>query len=341
MQSTLPTVFFGGDSAFGPKNIIWAVAHGARRRDLDRQALPRRGPARAAAARRQPHQPEDGHPRVELRQRHRQRPALPRAAARQGGRPQGRARRRSSSASTASSRYLGDAALPQLRRADGVHRPRSASSATPASTSARWTASPSRPTAPEADLRTRLQAPAVNLEQDLYVSSDAARPAASWPRTRTSACIAACAPSAARPAPGTCRNSSWSRHRPDTHASSPLEAHQRLRRQVRQRQRLGLGQRQPRSSPSRSCAWACRCSSRNIFPSNIQGLPTWYEVRCHGRPAISARRGGVDLMVAMNPQTWDKDVAEHRARRLPVLRFDEAGAARRSCATTSTSSACR
>src|SRR5262249_37415775 len=28
MQSTLPRVFFGGDSAFGPKNIIWAVAHG-------------------------------------------------------------------------------------------------------------------------------------------------------------------------------------------------------------------------------------------------------------------------------------------------------------------------
>src|SRR5262249_45126018 len=28
MQSTLPSVFFGGDSAFGPKNIIWAVAHG-------------------------------------------------------------------------------------------------------------------------------------------------------------------------------------------------------------------------------------------------------------------------------------------------------------------------
>ena len=28
MQSTLPSVFFGGDAAFGPKNIIWAVAHG-------------------------------------------------------------------------------------------------------------------------------------------------------------------------------------------------------------------------------------------------------------------------------------------------------------------------
>ena len=50
-------------------------------------------------------------------------------------------------------------------------------------------------------------------------------------------------------------------------------------------------------------------SPRNIFPSNIQGLPTWYEVRVieHG---WRGRRGGVDLMVAMNPQTWDKDVAE-------------------------------
>ena len=47
--------------------------------------------------------------------------------------------------------------------------------------------------------------------------------------------------------------------------------------------------------------------SRNIFPSNIQGLPTWYEVRVSGEGWLG-RRGGVDLMVAMNPQTWDKDV---------------------------------
>ncbi|MGZ6022477.1 MAG: 2-oxoacid:acceptor oxidoreductase family protein, partial [Rhizomicrobium sp.] len=47
--------------------------------------------------------------------------------------------------------------------------------------------------------------------------------------------------------------------------------------------------------------------SRNIFPSNIQGLPTWYEVRVSGHGWLG-RRGGVDLMVAMNPQTWDKDV---------------------------------
>jgi 2-oxoglutarate/2-oxoacid ferredoxin oxidoreductase subunit alpha len=50
-------------------------------------------------------------------------------------------------------------------------------------------------------------------------------------------------------------------------------------------------------------------ASRNIFPSNIQGLPTWYEVRVSGENWLG-RRGGVDLMVAMNPQTWNKDLAE-------------------------------
>ncbi len=50
-------------------------------------------------------------------------------------------------------------------------------------------------------------------------------------------------------------------------------------------------------------------SPRNIFPSNIQGLPTWYEVRVTERGWLG-RRGGVDLMVAMNPQTWDDDIKE-------------------------------
>ena len=47
---------------------------------------------------------------------------------------------------------------------------------------------------------------------------------------------------------------------------------------------------------------------RNIFPSNIQGLPTWYEVRVSEAGHMGAR-GGTDLMVAMNPQTFDKDIA--------------------------------
>src|SRR5713226_9053007 len=50
-------------------------------------------------------------------------------------------------------------------------------------------------------------------------------------------------------------------------------------------------------------------SSRNIFPSNIQGLPTWYEVRISEKGHLG-RRGGVDMMVAMNPETWDEDIAE-------------------------------
>lgn len=50
--------------------------------------------------------------------------------------------------------------------------------------------------------------------------------------------------------------------------------------------------------------------ARNIFPSNIQGLPTWYEVRVSEAGWLGRRGGGVDLMVAMNPQTFAQDLAE-------------------------------
>ena len=72
-------------------------------------------------------------------------------------------------------------------------------------------------------------------------------------------------------------------------------------------------------------------SPRNIFPSNIQGLPTWYEVRVNEQGWLG-RRGGVDLMVAMNPQTWDADVKEietggylfyDNSKPLPKSRFRE------------------
>ena len=48
-------------------------------------------------------------------------------------------------------------------------------------------------------------------------------------------------------------------------------------------------------------------SPRNIFPSNIQGLPTWFEVRVSEAGHLG-RRGGVDIMVAMNPATFREDV---------------------------------
>jgi 2-oxoglutarate ferredoxin oxidoreductase subunit alpha len=49
-------------------------------------------------------------------------------------------------------------------------------------------------------------------------------------------------------------------------------------------------------------------SPRNIFPSNIQGLPTWYEVRVSSRGYLGCR-GGVDMMVCVNPQSMEQDIA--------------------------------
>jgi 2-oxoglutarate ferredoxin oxidoreductase subunit alpha len=46
---------------------------------------------------------------------------------------------------------------------------------------------------------------------------------------------------------------------------------------------------------------------KNIFPSNIQGLPTWYDVRVSEKGYLG-RREGVDLMVSVNPQSMKKDV---------------------------------
>ena len=50
-------------------------------------------------------------------------------------------------------------------------------------------------------------------------------------------------------------------------------------------------------------------SPKNIFPSNIQGLPTWFEVRVNENGYLGSR-GGVDIAVAMNPQSYSKDVEE-------------------------------
>jgi len=48
---------------------------------------------------------------------------------------------------------------------------------------------------------------------------------------------------------------------------------------------------------------------KNIFPSNIQGLPTWYEVRVNEKGYLG-RREGIDMMVAVNPQSMLKDVKD-------------------------------
>ncbi len=50
-------------------------------------------------------------------------------------------------------------------------------------------------------------------------------------------------------------------------------------------------------------------SPKNIFPSNIQGLPTWYEVRVSEKGYLG-RRGGVDIMLSVNPQSMASDIQE-------------------------------
>lgn len=53
-------------------------------------------------------------------------------------------------------------------------------------------------------------------------------------------------------------------------------------------------------------------SGKNVFPSNIQGLPTWYEIRVNRR-GHTARSRSFDLMVAMNPATYERDIEEVRS----------------------------
>jgi 2-oxoglutarate ferredoxin oxidoreductase subunit alpha len=51
------------------------------------------------------------------------------------------------------------------------------------------------------------------------------------------------------------------------------------------------------------------CSGKNVFPSNIQGLPTWFEIRLSPRGYVARKRGS-DFLVAMNPETAEKDLTE-------------------------------
>ena len=72
-------------------------------------------------------------------------------------------------------------------------------------------------------------------------------------------------------------------------------------------------------------------SGKNLFPSNIQGLPTWYEIRVSGA-GYAGRALDYDIMVAMNAQTYAKDVQE----RVPAVTCSMTphGHCRKSCTAT-------
>lgn len=48
-------------------------------------------------------------------------------------------------------------------------------------------------------------------------------------------------------------------------------------------------------------------SSKNLFPSNIAGLPTWYTIRA-SKDGYVARKKEIDILIAMNPETWKEDM---------------------------------
>ena len=137
---------------------------------LDPQLLPGCPGHRAAAAGHEPHQPEDGAQRVELSQRL-QSGAAPEDAPRRSGRALRAVEYRSGAGLHRRTDRARSAALPELRHRDRLHRRNAASSATPASTSVRCSASPSREAAKRPIFGTRLSAPAVNLDQALYASA--------------------------------------------------------------------------------------------------------------------------------------------------------------------------
>jgi len=61
------------------------------------------------------------------------------------------------------------------------------------------------------------------------------------------------------------------------------------------------------------------CSSKNMFPSNIQGLPTWYQVRANG-DGYCARKDVIDVMVTFNEATVQEDI--HKVRSGGIILYD-------------------
>ncbi len=52
-------------------------------------------------------------------------------------------------------------------------------------------------------------------------------------------------------------------------------------------------------------------AAKNVFPSNIEGLPTWYDIRVTPQGYLAPKRT-VDILIAMSPATWERDAANVR-----------------------------
>ena len=323
-QSTNPKVFFGGDAAFGPKNIIWAVAHGHEAAiSIDKllngeDIADRPLPAVELISQKMGIHEWSYDNEIALDQRYKV-PLRDKVIALKDIKAE------------VELGFDPELALTEAERCLNCDVQTVFSAQLCIECDACVDICPMdcitfTPNGEEAELRTRLDGAGAQPHPGPLRRRTASRPAASWSRTRTSACIAACAPSAARPAPGTCRNSFDMTHAGDfMPTATPISRVNDF--VVRFANVNGSGSASANELFARAVLrMGVPVAPRNIFPSNIQGLPTWYEVRVSEAGHLGAR-GGTDLMVAMNPQTLDKDVAGDRARRLSVLRFHQAAAA--------------
>ena len=308
MRLDHPKVFFGGDAAFGPKNIIWAVAHGHEAALSIDMMLSRRGHRRRARCRPSTvisqkmgiHEwsydneiSADRRFRVPLRDKV---VALDdiRAEVELGFDYESRAE--------------GGRALPQLRRADGVyrlalHRVRRLRRHLPDGLHHVHAERRPRPScAPH------LKAPAKNLVPGhLYRRRPQDRPHHGQGRGRLPALRLVRGALSHRRVGHEEISDRHDSRRIEMPARSPISSVNDF--VVRFANVNGSGSASANELFARAVLrMGVPVSSRNIFPSNIQGLPTWFEVRICGTGHLGAR-GGYDLMVAMNPQTWDKDVA--------------------------------
>ena len=156
----------------------------------------------------------------------------------------------------------------------------------------------------EADLRSRLEAPAKNLTQDLYIGNSLKTGRV---MVKDEDVCLHCGLCAER-----CPTGAWDMQKyliEMTHAEQACQSKSVNDFVVRFANVNGSGSASANELFARAVLrMGIPVAPRNIFPSNIQGLPTWYEVRVTEAGHLGAR-GGTDLMVAMNPQTWDKDVA--------------------------------
>ena len=297
---------------------------------LDRQAPARRGRHAAPAPGVDADLAEDGHPRVELRQRHHR----PTCATRCRGATSNQSLRNIkvevelgfdvATAWKEAQRCL-NCDVQTVFNTEPVHRVRRLRRHLPDGLHHLHRATATRPTCARACTRRR-----ATPTQALYVSGDlktgrvmvkdedvclhcglcAERcPTGAWDMQKFMLEQTRAGTAAAAAPRATAKVAALHERRMRRRARAADRGRQRLRRQVRQRQRLGLGlgQRAVRAKPS--CAWACRSaratSSRRTSRACRPGT------RCaSARRGYLGRRGGVDLMVAMNPQTWDTDLAE-------------------------------